>query len=100
MGRRLGLPIAAPPRSPWRRVLRTLNEWALSDALRHTASTPGRGPCVRRRDLLLIVPMPMTGVVAAGTILPGGPHPLAWVGLAVSVLAIVAFFAIQRIRPS
>ncbi|MEW5688179.1 MAG: hypothetical protein AB1942_24945 [Pseudomonadota bacterium] len=55
---------------------------------------------MRRRDLLLIVPMPMTGVVAAGTILPGGPHPLAWVGLAVSVLAIVAFFAIQRIRPS
>ena len=54
---------------------------------------------MRRRDLLLIVPMPMIGVVAAGTIRPGGPHALAWVGLAVSALAMIAFFAIQRVRP-
>lgn len=44
--------------------------------------------------------MPMIGVVTAGTMQPGEPGPLAWVGLCISALALISFLALQRAAPS
>ena len=82
-------------------MLNDVAAFGLSPAdVRDTHPFPGRGACLRRRDLLLIVPMPMIGVVAAGTMHPGVPGPLAWVGLCISALALISFLALQRARPS